>query len=83
MKVVELQKIKDNGKSFDVAQQLSAGGKRRLGLVGMQERVRLVNGRFAVKSAPGKGTTVSLSIPHRPGVKPSLAATRRSGVPGN
>jgi signal transduction histidine kinase len=55
--------IKDNGKAFPVEEQLSATGKKHLGLLGMQERVRLVNGRFAVRSAPGKGTTVCVEIP--------------------
>ena len=55
--------IKDNGKAFNVKRQLSAKRKKRLGLLGMQERVRLVNGRFAINSAPGKGTTVRVEIP--------------------
>ena len=59
--------IKDNGKAFDVARQLSASGKKRLGLLGMQERVRLGNGRLAVKSARGKGTTVTVEIPFQTG----------------
>jgi signal transduction histidine kinase len=58
--------IKDNGKSFPVDQQLGVNGKKRLGLVGMQERVRLVNGRFAITSAPGKGTSVRVEIPFTP-----------------
>jgi signal transduction histidine kinase len=60
--VVEVQ-IKDDGKAFEANQQLGLNGKKRLGLLGMQERVRLVNGRFAIKSAPGKGTTVRVEIP--------------------
>ncbi len=59
--------IKDDGKSFQVDRQLSANGKKRLGLLGMRERVRLVNGRFAVESAPGKGTTVRVVIPLKGG----------------
>jgi len=55
--------IKDNGKGFGVGQQSSRKGKKRLGLLGIRERVRLVNGRFAVKSRPGKGTAVSVEIP--------------------
>src|SRR5262249_10127199 len=51
--------ITDNGKSFRVQPQFSVGTRKRLGLLGMQERVRLVNGRFAIESEPGKGTTVS------------------------
>src|SRR2546422_2831151 len=47
--VVEVQ-IKDDGKAFEVEQQFGANGKKRLGLLGMQERVRLVNGHLAIKS---------------------------------
>jgi PAS domain S-box-containing protein len=36
---------------------------RGLGLVSMSERVRLVNGTLKIESAPGTGTTVSVSIP--------------------
>jgi len=51
----------DNGKSFrDTAKQKA---KKRLGLLGMQERVRLVNGTFAVKPDFGHGTTVRVVIP--------------------
>jgi signal transduction histidine kinase len=59
--------IKDDGKAFEVDQQLSGEGRKRLGLLGMRERVRLVNGRFAVKSRPGKGTTVNVEIPFKAG----------------
>ncbi len=55
--------IRDDGRSFPVARQLSAAGRKRLGLLGVQERVRLVNGRFNISSAPGKGTTVCVEIP--------------------
>ena len=61
---VRLQ-ITDDGKAFCVEQQLSGKGKKRLGLLGMQERVRLVNGRFAIKSMPGKGTTVTVEVPFK------------------
>jgi hypothetical protein len=32
----------------------------------MQERVRLVNGRFSIDSAPRRGTTVRVQIPISP-----------------
>ena len=57
--------IQDDGKSFLVDRQLCVNGKKRLGLLGMQERVRLVNGRFAIESAPGRGTTVRVEIPFK------------------
>ena len=50
-------KIKDDGKSFDVERVLHANGGKRLGLLGMRERLEMVGGKFAVESAPGKGTT--------------------------
>ena len=59
--------IKDNGIAFEVDRQLAGKGRKRLGLLGMQERVRLVNGHFAVESAPGKGTAVRVEIPFKPG----------------
>ena len=55
--------VRDDGRSFQDDLQNSARGRRRLGLLGMQERVRLVHGRFAVKANPGKGTTVQVDIP--------------------
>ena len=58
-------RIKDNGRGFVVDQERSARGKKRLGLLGIHERVRLVEGRFDLKSAPGKGTTVKVEVPLR------------------
>jgi len=62
-----LMEIADNGQSFEVSPTGAAKRKQRLGLLGMQERVRLVNGRFLIKPQPGKGTTVSVAIPFRNG----------------
>jgi len=56
-------KIEDNGKSFQVQRVLSSRKKKGLGLLGMQERVEMVGGRFSVESAPGKGTTIRTEIP--------------------
>lgn len=56
-------RIKDNGKGFAVKQRQAAVEKNRLGLLGMKERVRLVNGHCFVQSAPGCGTTVMVEIP--------------------
>ncbi len=55
--------IKDNGKGFAPDQRRSPEGEKQLGLLGMQERVRLVNGQFTVKSAPGRGATITVEIP--------------------
>jgi signal transduction histidine kinase len=55
--------VRDDGAGFDVAaarQRAVHGGS--LGLLGMQERVELLGGTFAVESIPGDGTTVRLRL---------------------
>ena len=56
-------KITDNGKSFEVERVLNARGPKRLGLLGMRERVEMVGGRFTVDSILGTGTTITALIP--------------------
>jgi PAS domain S-box-containing protein len=56
-------KIHDNGKSFSVEQRSQAKGRKRLGLLGMKERIEMVGGTFCVESAPGEGTTIQVEIP--------------------
>jgi signal transduction histidine kinase len=55
--------IKDNGKAFQVERVLRTKKNKRLGLLGMRERVEMVGGRLRVESAPGKGTTIHAEIP--------------------
>jgi len=57
--------VADNGRSFKSDSVNSARRKNRLGLLGMQERVRLVHGKFTIIPRPGKGTTVRAVIPFR------------------
>ena len=55
--------IQDNGKGFLFSKMngnLIAQG--RLGIIGMQERTRFLNGTFNVSSQPGQGTLVSVDI---------------------
>jgi signal transduction histidine kinase len=57
-------RVTDNGRGFDVRERAAEAAKRgRLGLVGMNERVRLLGGVFSIESTPGVGTTVCASIP--------------------
>jgi signal transduction histidine kinase len=49
--------IEDDGKGFD------AQHERGMGLLGIQERVGYLGGRFDVESAAGKGTTLQISLP--------------------
>jgi signal transduction histidine kinase len=55
--------ITDDGKSFPVGRGFRANKHKRLGLVGMRERVEMVGGSFTIESAPGIGTTVRAQIP--------------------
>ncbi len=56
-------KITDDGKSFQVDRVLSANRGKRLGLLGMRERVEMVGGNFRIASAPGQGTTIEAQLP--------------------
>ncbi len=60
-----LMEIHDDGKSFDVAHVMDSRRNKRLGLIGMRERVEMVGGNFEVISKPGYGTTVSVRIPFK------------------
>lgn len=57
--------IIDNGNGFELRKPLSSlARKGKLGLIGMNERARLVEGSFCVKSQPGQGTRVVVEIPY-------------------
>ncbi len=58
--------ISDNGKSFQVDKVLHAPNPKRLGLIGMRERIEMIDGRLTIESIPGKGTTVRTEIPLAP-----------------
>jgi signal transduction histidine kinase len=62
--------VSDNGCGFDPA-RASTG----LGLAGMRERVRQAGGKFRITSAPGRGTTVKVTLGAREKTSP---AQRRS-----
>jgi signal transduction histidine kinase len=51
--------VRDNG----VGLAADAVDGKRLGIPGMRERVELLNGVFALKADPGRGTEVQVSIP--------------------
>ena len=57
--------ITDDGKSFGVDRALENSVGKHLGLLGMRERLEMVDGSFAVVSIPGKGTTIIAQIPCR------------------
>jgi signal transduction histidine kinase len=58
--------IGDDGKGFDARQvfgSVKAEGRMGLGLLGMEERVALLDGRLTVRSEPGKGTRIQVHVP--------------------
>lgn len=57
-------RIEDDGRGCDLAEvEERTLSEKRLGLLGMQERVRLLEGSFKIRSAPGKGMKIYAEIP--------------------
>lgn len=56
--------IGDNGKGFDSGRSLADLPREgKLGIAGMEERVRLLNGNMRIESEPDKGTKVMIEVP--------------------
>ena len=55
--------IEDDGQGFFTDADLGNLPPKRLGLLGIRERVALVGGLLEVESSPGEGTTVFVRIP--------------------
>jgi two-component system sensor histidine kinase DegS len=55
--------IGDNGRAFSVEKNLLMKNPKRLGLIGMKERVEMIGGSLTIESSRGKGTTVRAEIP--------------------
>jgi signal transduction histidine kinase len=51
--------IEDDGKGFDPASTRDNG----VGLIGMRERIALLEGRFSIESREGAGTTLAVEVP--------------------
>lgn len=52
--------IKDNGKGFDPAMKKD----KSFGLIGMRERVEMLEGKLNIDSAVDKGTSILIKVPH-------------------
>lgn len=52
--------VRDNGRGFTITDPRKADS---YGLIGLRERVRLLNGEIRIDSAPARGTVISLRIP--------------------
>jgi len=55
--------VRDWGPGFEAQVVRTGTAGERVGLAGMRERVALLGGQFAVRSAPGRGTTIRASVP--------------------
>ena len=53
--------VEDDGQGFDPLTKREDG----LGLVGMKERIELVDGRLTLESGSGQGTTIAVEVPAR------------------
>ncbi len=52
--------IKDDGRGFDTSRQNESMGH---GLANMRSRAEDLGGQFSIKSSPGKGTTILVTLP--------------------
>jgi len=52
--------VRDAGAGFELE---AAGESRGLGLISMQERVKVVKGTFTIESQPKRGTTINVCVP--------------------
>ncbi|HKO74236.1 MAG TPA: GAF domain-containing sensor histidine kinase [Gaiellaceae bacterium] len=53
--------VEDDGRGFDAERETNGG----IGLIGMRERVALLDGSLTIESAQGKGTTLVVEVPLR------------------
>lgn len=55
--------VSDDGSGLAATDSSSGSGESHLGLSSMRERAALMRGRFELESHPGRGTTISVSVP--------------------
>jgi PAS domain S-box-containing protein len=67
--------ITDDGRGFEVEKISRTGKRKRLGLLGMRERVEMIGGTFQVDSTLGQSTTIRVKVP--------LAASHPKKPPAN
>jgi signal transduction histidine kinase len=57
--------VEDDGVGFDAAARADSAATPPLGLLGMRERVQMVDGKIEIRSKPGGGTSVYVRVPLR------------------
>jgi two-component system, NarL family, sensor histidine kinase DegS len=64
VKLVERDgRVRLDVRDWGIGFQVDAVAQQRFGLQGVRERVRLLDGRMTIESAPDKGTHVSVELP--------------------
>jgi len=63
--------VNDSGVGFDIEAVKESGG---LGLLSMEERLKLLNGTFSVESQPNRGTTIHARVPLKLNSEPMRSA---------
>ncbi|MEW5720330.1 MAG: GAF domain-containing sensor histidine kinase, partial [Chloroflexota bacterium] len=59
-------RVRDDGSGFDLEKaMLAARARGSVGLIQMRERAERAGGRFAIETAPGKGTQIRVELPLR------------------
>ncbi len=71
-------RVEDRGRGFDPEQLKST---RRLGILGMRERVELLGGEFELDTAPGRGTRVEVRLPRGERIAPGASAAGGGAAP--
>lgn len=56
--------VRDDGRGFHPKPEEELVAAAHYGLIGMRERANKLNGILQIESEPGRGTRISLSIPH-------------------
>jgi two-component system sensor histidine kinase UhpB len=72
--------IEDDGKGFDLA-GMQAEEKTAWGLLGMEERATLCGGDLFLKTAPGEGTRVQVTIPCQVDLESTEAEVQDENTP--
>jgi signal transduction histidine kinase len=69
---IKLQ-VRDEGVGIKFSEDPGSTGLG-VGLLGIKERIRQLDGNLEIASDPGKGTVVAATVPYRPRTEPEIAA---------
>jgi len=77
--------VRDEGNGFDlgappIAEAPNGTLSSKFGLFSIRERMKALGGTSAVDSAPGQGTTVTLTLPFKPTIEPKVGTAHFGNV---